>query len=67
MTGYQGDARIELSINNQQWHDSDQKIKFYNGPKVNAVNPTYGVTKNPKNLKLTIIGENFDCPNNDCS
>jgi len=25
------------------------------------------VTKNPKDLNLTIIGENFDCPAGDCS
>jgi hypothetical protein len=42
-------------------------LKFYNGPKVVSVNPTYGVPKNPKNLSLEITGENFACPNGDCS
>lgn len=31
------------------------------------MNPTYGVTKNPRNLNMEIYGENFVCPNNDCS
>jgi len=32
------------------------------------VSPTYGVTKNPRDLNLTISGENFDCPSGgDCS
>jgi len=43
------------------------KVKFYNGPKVTSVNPTYGVTKNPKGLPIDITGENFDCPNGDCT
>lgn len=51
---YIGDAKIELSVNNQQWNYIGQKIKFYNGPKITSVSPTYGVTKNPKGLKLTI-------------
>jgi len=34
---------------------------------VTAVSPTYGETKNPKGLNLTIYGENFECPNGDCS
>lgn len=66
-TEYTGDARVELSVNNQQWQDSGYKVKFFVGPKVTSVSPTYGVTKNPKGLNLTIYGENFDCPNNDCT
>lgn len=31
------------------------------------MSPTYGVTKNPKGQRLEIFGENFDCPNKDCS
>ena len=31
------------------------------------MNPTYGVTKNPKGAKLEITGDNFKCPANDCS
>ena len=42
-------------------------VKYYNGPKVTAVSPTHGVTKNPNDDKLTISGENFACPNDDCS
>jgi hypothetical protein len=65
-TDYLGDARIQLSANGQQWQNSGFKVKFYNGPKVTAVNPAYGVTKNPKKLSLTIIGDNFDCTGEDC-
>ena len=62
-----GDARIEVSPNGQQWQDIDYPVKFFSGPKVTAVTPTYGVTKNPRGLKMEISGENFACPNNDCS
>lgn len=62
-----GDIRVEVSPNQQQWQDISHSIKFYNGPKVTAVNPTYGVTKNPKGYKIEISGDNFQCPNNDCS
>jgi hypothetical protein len=66
-TTYIGDGIVELSINQQQWHPIAQKINFFNGPKITEVSPTYGVTKNPKNLTLTIIGDNLDCPQSDCS
>jgi hypothetical protein len=66
-TQYIGFARIELSVNGQQWQNTEKKVRFFNGPKVTSVNPTYGVTKNPKNSTIDIIGENFECPNNDCS
>jgi hypothetical protein len=65
-TDYVGEARLELSANGQQWQDSGSDVKFYNGPKVTAVNPTYGETKNPRGLNLTIYGDNFECPNGDC-
>ena len=32
------------------------------GARVTAVDPTYGVTKNPHGTKLKILGENFECP-----
>lgn len=54
-------------MNGQQWQDAGYKVKFYPGPRVTAVSPTYGVTKNPKGLSITISGENFDCPNSDCT
>jgi hypothetical protein len=41
-------ARLEISANDQYWQDSGHDIQFYAGPKVTSVNPTYGVTKNPK-------------------
>jgi hypothetical protein len=65
-TDFQGDARVELSVNGQQWQDTGFKVKFYNGPRVTSVNPTYGVTKNPKGTKIDVAGDNFDCPNADC-
>jgi hypothetical protein len=61
------DARVEISANGQQWQDTQHSITFYNGPKVTSLNPTYGVTKNPKGTKLEITGDNFKCPANDCS
>lgn len=54
-----GDIRVEISPNQQQWQDISHSIKFYNGPKVTSVNPTYGVTKNPKGYKIEISGDNF--------
>jgi len=42
--------------------DSKQRVQFYNGPRVTAVNPTYGVTKNPRGLNIAITGNNFVCP-----
>ena len=63
-----GDAKIQYSVNGQQWHDTgDHGLKFYNGPRVTSVNPSFGVTKNPRNQKMEIQGENFVCPNSDCS
>jgi hypothetical protein len=32
-----------------------------------SVDPIYGVTKNPKKTILHVKGENFICPDNDCS
>jgi hypothetical protein len=31
------------------------------------VSPSVGVTKNPKNAKMEITGDNFACPGGDCS
>jgi hypothetical protein len=49
-TDFTGDANLELTVNKNDWHDSGHKITFYDGPKVTAISPTQGVTKNPKNL-----------------
>jgi hypothetical protein len=38
---------------------------MYAGPRVTGVNPTYGVTKSSKPLEIS--GENFNCPDSDCS
>jgi len=54
-----GDVKVEISANGQQWQSVEHSVKFYNGPRVTSVNPTYGVTKNPKNLNLEVIGDNF--------
>lgn len=62
-----GSAKLQISANGKEFQDVDKEIKFYNGPRVTSVSPTYGVTKNPKNLPIEISGENFECPNNDCS
>ena len=62
-----GPFRMEMSANGQDWQDIGHEVRYFNGPRVTGVNPTYGVTKNPKNLNLEIYGENFVCPNNDCS
>ena len=64
---YTGDVTIEINQNEQNWQDIGRNIVFYNGPKVTSVNPTYGVTKNPKGTILEIKGDNFACPANDCS
>lgn len=40
---------------------------MYNGPRVTKVEPTYGVTKNPKGSYIYLDGENFACPAGDCS
>lgn len=66
-TEYTGEARLQMSLNLQQWEDSPIKVKLFNGPRVTALSPTYGVTKNPKGLKIDISGDNFECPSNDCS
>jgi len=47
--------------------DSKLKTHFYNGPRVTAVNPSFGVTKNPRGLNMYVSGKNFECPQNDCS
>jgi hypothetical protein len=47
--------------------DAKQRTHFYNGPRVTAVNPTFGVTKNPRGLNMFVSGRNFECPQNDCS
>lgn len=64
---YSGDTRLEIGINGQAWHDSGITLKFFSGPRVRSVSPSSGVTKNPKGLNLAISGDNFDCPNGDCS
>ena len=66
-TDVTGDAKVELSANGQQWQDSGIPVKFYNGPRVTAVSPASGATKNPHNVPMEITGDNFACPNNDCS
>jgi len=63
---YSGDARLEIGVNGQAWHDSGVTLKYFSGPRVRSVNPPNGVTKNPRGLNLAISGENFVCPNNDC-
>ena len=66
-TSADGETNVELSSNLHDWHDANDDVVFYDGPRVTAISPTQGVTKNPKNLKLLITGDNFKCPNNDCS
>jgi len=66
-TSQTGDIDVQMSSNGQQWQSTGTNVKFYNGPKITQINPTYGVTKNPRSQKMIINGENFDCPNNDCS
>jgi len=60
-------ARLEVSPNGQNWHDTGFEVHFYPGPRVTSVNPTYGVTKNPKKQVLEVSGDNFECPDHDCS
>lgn len=62
-----GEVRVEISANGQQWQDTKAPLRYYSGPKVTSVFPTYGVTKNPHGLDLDVRGENFACPNGDCS
>jgi hypothetical protein len=62
-----GESKVQLSANEQQWQTIENNVRFYNGPKVTSISPTYGETKNPKGSKLEITGDNFICPNSDCS
>lgn len=62
-----GEAKVQLSANEQQWQTIENKVRFYNGPKVTKIDPTYGETKNPKGSKLEISGDNFICPGGECS
>ena len=64
---YSGDARLEVGVNGEAWHDSGLTLKYFSGPRVKSVHPPNGVTKNPKGLNLAISGDNFICPAHDCS
>jgi hypothetical protein len=64
---YTGMAAIEINQNDQNWQDIGRDIELFAGPRVTSVDPTYGVTKNPKGSKLHVMGENFECANGDCS
>lgn len=61
-TDFVGEANLLLSADGQKWQDVGSKVMFYNGPKVTAVSPNNGVTKNPRGLKMEISGLNFICP-----
>ena len=56
---YTGHTIIEICQNDQNWQDIGRNLTFYNGPRVTSVDPTYGVTKNPKGTILHVKGENF--------
>ena len=55
-------VRVEISPNGQNWQDTGHDLAYFNGPRVTQVEPAYGVTKNPDNHDITIMGENFECP-----
>jgi hypothetical protein len=61
-TNYTGEAIIEVNQNDINWQDVGRNIMLERGARVTAVDPPYGVTKNPHGTKLKIIGENFECP-----
>ena len=46
---------------NQTW-----SYQYYNAPHITGISPAYGPVKSPNNEKITISGNNFDCPDNDC-
>lgn len=64
---YSGQAAIEINQNDQNWQDIGRDVELFTGPRVTAVDPTFGVTKNPKGSKVHVLGENFECNNGDCS
>jgi hypothetical protein len=66
-TTAEGPTKIEVSVNGQDWDTTMADVQLYTGPKVTAVTPSQGVTKNPRNLTVAVTGENFKCPNDDCS
>lgn len=48
-TSVDGPTAIEVSLNGQDWDTTAADVRFYTGPKVTAVTPSQGVTKNPRN------------------
>ena len=66
-TNYTGSAAIEINQNDRNWQDIGRNVELESGAKVNAVDPVFGVTKNPHQSKVKLIGENFVCPPGGCT
>ena len=58
---------VSLSPNKQDWYPvPGQTFGYYLGPKAKSVDPKFGPLKQ-KNKQITVNGDNFHCPENNCN
>lgn len=61
-----------MSFNGENWQDiipgnSTYSYLYYDAPKITSISPAYGPVKSPNNETIVISGENFNCPDTDCT
>jgi hypothetical protein len=65
-------AILYLSLNNQNWQaviptEKSYSYLYYNAPIVTSIEPHYGPVKSPNDETAIVYGQNFKCPQDDCS
>lgn len=63
---------IQISLNNQDWHDvvnpdTGKSYLYYAAPHVTSISPAFGHVKTTKDQVIEITGTGFACYDDDCS
>lgn len=67
-----GDFKIQISLNNQDWHDvqnpdSGKAFSFYASPHITSITPPFGGVKAAKEQIIDVGGTGFTCQDETCS
>lgn len=63
---------MQISLNNQDWHDvplprKDYSFVYYESPHITKLYPSFGPVKHKNDAYMEIEGTNFKCPDSNCS
>jgi hypothetical protein len=66
------DALLQISLNNQDWHDvkdpaADSSYGYYTAPHVTSLEPSFGHVKATMDAPIQVSGSGFECFDDECS